>query len=436
MILYLKRTKLHEALPHLRPCTVFLAVAISGPVWLNHPKLRGCQTKNRRRLDLAHQQRIISWKDKAGTDRALELLAVQLHEITRVVPAAAVVELSKVPLWFSPEYPGVPPKAEYHPGAGWLRDNKRDPSDGEGGRIPPTSESSSVRPNGCRIFALHELAACVFHDRVSSQSDSGNEALMVKAAFENAFKAKGLYDYVEQRFGDGRSANVRAYAMTNPMEYFAECSEAFFSTNDFFPFTREQLAKHDPEMFALLKTLWGEPAASPTPVKVFHSRRLTVQHGGAGIHRGGPKTEWWEGVAGKFLVKRDAATAKRFAHLVDETGQWRLRDDVWISYLDRKGPLTVGYGARKELIGPELAFGWVMGDALDEPVLLIKCAWGGKSLAVDFRPPSSAGKRAVLTRREAGRGRRSRPIDRRQILPRKTVAPPAKPFPARPISKI
>jgi Carbohydrate esterase, sialic acid-specific acetylesterase len=30
-----------------------------------------------------------------------------------------------------------------------------------------------------------------------------------------------------------------------------------------------------------------------------------------------------------------------------------------------------------------------MGDSLDNPVLLIKCAWGGKSLAVDFRPPSA-----------------------------------------------
>ena len=41
------------------------------------------------------------------------------------------------------------------------------------------------------------------------------------------------------------------------------------------------------------------------------------------------------------------------------------------------------------MIGPELGFGWVLGDALKEPVLLIKCAWGGKSLAVDFRPPSA-----------------------------------------------
>ena len=74
---------------------------------------------------------------------------------------------------------------------------------------------------------------------------------------------------------------------------------------------------------------------------------------------------------------------------MDASGKWRIRDDVWISYLDRKGPLTVGYGARPETIGPELGFGWAVGDALDEPVLIIKCAWGGKSLAVDFRPPSA-----------------------------------------------
>jgi len=48
----------------------------------------------------------------------------------------------------------------------------------------------------------------------------------------------------------------RAYAMTNPQEYFAETTEAFFGTNDFFPFTRDELKKLDPEMFALLEKLW------------------------------------------------------------------------------------------------------------------------------------------------------------------------------------
>ncbi|MDB5295436.1 MAG: hypothetical protein JWO31_1419, partial [Phycisphaerales bacterium] len=89
------------------------------------------------------------------------------------------------------------------------------------------------------------------------------------------------------------------------------------------------------------------------------------------------------------LLAKDAATADRFRVLVDAAGTWRTRDDVFISYLGRKGPLTVGYGVSPDRVGPELGFGWAAGDALEEPVLLVKCAWGGKSLAVDFRPPSS-----------------------------------------------
>ncbi|MDP6044110.1 MAG: sialate O-acetylesterase, partial [Phycisphaerae bacterium] len=53
----------------------------------------------------------------------------------------------------------------------------------------------------------------------------------------------------------------------------------------------------------------------------------------------------------------------------------------------KKGELTVGFGARDDKIGPEFQFGHVMGDHFGEPVLLIKTAWGGKSLALNFRPP-------------------------------------------------
>ena len=92
----------------------------------------------------------------------------------------------------------------------------------------------------------------------------------------------------------------------------------------------------------------------------------------------------------RHLVE-DPAQAARFGHLVDDQGGWAVRDDVWIWYFDRKGKLTVGYGAREDRIGPELQFGHVVGDHFEEQVLLIKIAWGGKSLAVDFRPPSSGG---------------------------------------------
>lgn len=88
----------------------------------------------------------------------------------------------------------------------------------------------------------------------------------------------------------------------------------------------------------------------------------------------------------EYLVKHQP---DRFGHLVDGTGKWKPRKDVWIWYLDRQGKLNVGYGASEKLIGPELQFGHVVGDHFEDPVLLIKTAWGGKSVAVDFRSPSS-----------------------------------------------
>jgi alpha-galactosidase len=69
-------------------------------------------------------------------------------------------------------------------------------------------------------------------------------------------------------------------------------------------------------------------------------------------------------------------------------GKWLERDDVWIKYLKTWGKLGVGYGKPKT-IGPELGFGQVVGDHYAEKVLLIKTAWGGRSLYRDFRSPSA-----------------------------------------------
>jgi len=84
-----------------------------------------------------------------------------------------------------------------------------------------------------------------------------------------------------------------------------------------------------------------------------------------------------------------------YGHLVDESGEPIVRDDVWlvnISHEDRKkqGWLTTGYGASEGHIGPEYGFGMVVGDCFEDPVLIIKSAWGGRSLVHNFLPPSSA----------------------------------------------
>jgi alpha-galactosidase len=91
--------------------------------------------------------------------------------------------------------------------------------------------------------------------------------------------------------------------------------------------------------------------------------------------------------------------------ILDENGKPRVHENVYIAAFsqdggykikptdqEKHGPLTVGYGGdlkTKFMLGPELGFGITMGELAGEPILIIKTAWGGKSLGQDFRPPSA-----------------------------------------------
>lgn len=189
----------------------------------------------------------------AVTDKALELLQRQLAEIVSEVPQPAVIELQKVALWFSPEYPGIGPRAEYHPGAQWLRDNGRDPAmvhAVEFTNVLIFEKETRSMPN----FALHELAHAYHHQVL----EGGFNNSQVIRAYERA-KASGNYERVERQDAAGNKHIDRAYALTNPQEYFAEATEAFFSRNDFYPYDNQQLKTHDPYMFELLPQLWHVP---------------------------------------------------------------------------------------------------------------------------------------------------------------------------------
>ncbi|KAL3916728.1 MAG: hypothetical protein SGARI_007894, partial [Bacillariaceae sp.] len=104
---------------------------------------------------------------------------------------------------------------------------------------------------------------------------------------------------------------------------------------------------------------------------------------------------------------------EKYAKLRDANGNWTARNDVWIAYnrqrldnvrseINQHGVLIPGYGGdpgqQGQQLGPELGFGWTLGEALNgdgddsdikQQVLLLKIAWGGRSLGKEFRPPSS-----------------------------------------------
>ncbi len=102
----------------------------------------------------------------------------------------------------------------------------------------------------------------------------------------------------------------------------------------------------------------------------------------------------------------DPKTAPLLKQMRGTDGKPAVADHVWISYLTGRfdgsangegiGKLTAGFGARGDKptedggkIGPEFTFGLTMDAALKEPVLIIKTAWGGRSLNTEFRPPSA-----------------------------------------------
>lgn len=101
----------------------------------------------------------------------------------------------------------------------------------------------------------------------------------------------------------------------------------------------------------------------------------------------------------------DPKTASILAEIRMTNGSPRVCEKVWISsvgcagdgwsdVIEQTGKLTIGFGASPNEIGPELTFGIYAHEWLGEPILLIKTAWGGRSLITDFRPPG-AGKRVM-----------------------------------------
>ena len=103
----------------------------------------------------------------------------------------------------------------------------------------------------------------------------------------------------------------------------------------------------------------------------------------------------------RYQVEHDS---NHYGRLVNPDGSWKTRDDVKVWWRDSdvtaprtvvKGDLKIGYaqGRNPDWFGPEYGFGWVIGDRVRRPVFIIKVAWGGKSLNVDFRRPSAAAER-------------------------------------------
>ncbi|MBM3472706.1 MAG: hypothetical protein FJX75_05470 [Armatimonadetes bacterium] len=194
-------------------------------------------------------QRLLDERPEAAGE-ALQLLAAKLLEVRRVVPAGALAALRTVPIWVEAEDPhGRHLCMCYHPSREWL---------GENGYNPDKARCVEVANIGNFLSWSREQPAMVFHELAHAYHHQvlGYDDPTIKQAYERA-KESGAYESV--LYYDGKLQ--RAYAMNNDQEYFAELTEAYFGTNDFYPFVRPEVEQFDLVGFAMLKSAWERPAA-------------------------------------------------------------------------------------------------------------------------------------------------------------------------------
>ncbi len=177
-------------------------------------------------------------------EQTLKLLGDHLYRITRVIPAPALARLRAIPIWVERAHPRHPCMC-YHVSPDWLRQHGMNPR--KAGAVELANARNFLKwTHEQPWMVLHELAHG-YHDQVLGYDNAD-----VRAAYDAAVAAK---TYESVLHWDGHM--VRAYALTNDKEYFAEATEAYFGMNDFYPFVQAELRRHDPRMVAVLEKVWG-----------------------------------------------------------------------------------------------------------------------------------------------------------------------------------
>ncbi len=198
--------------------------------------------------------RLLAGPDAPLGTRSLRFLEAKLADIVAVVPADKVEKLRAVAIVLDLSH-GDLKSMQYHPSAGWLTGHGHAADLAKCVHIPRAADLPVKRNiNEQPWVILHELAHA-YHDQVL-----GFDEPRLVAAYQ-AYKKSGRGDAT--LLYDGRK--VKHYALTTPMEFFAEMTEAYFGVNDFYPFTRAELKQTEPEIEELLTHIWRSAAGKPTP---------------------------------------------------------------------------------------------------------------------------------------------------------------------------
>ena len=195
---------------------------------------------------IAVDPQLLEAEHEKTASQAFAALANHLQRVKYIMPAERVKQLQELRIWLELNNSKLT-NMQYHPGRGWLLANGHDPRLVKHVHIP---QAKDLLDRGTwakhPYVVLHELAHA-YHDQVL-----GFDEPKIVATFENA-KQAGIYEKVLLYTG----RKVRHYGLSNHKEYFAESTEAYLGVNDFYPFVRAELKEHDPQMYEVMKAVWG-----------------------------------------------------------------------------------------------------------------------------------------------------------------------------------
>lgn len=193
----------------------------------------------------------VSVKAQASSacDPAVQRLSARLADALARAPRLAALN-GKLAFWVT-DSRFQSGSACYHPSSTWLSEHGMDPAMAQGIEIYHLDNFLAWCVDGDQpMLVLHEMAHGYHHQVMGSAQAEG-----LTRAYQAA-KASGIYALVPYKTLDG--PKLQAYALTSEQEYFAELCEAYFGVNDYFPFTRDQIAPFDSNGAKLLQEVWGQ----------------------------------------------------------------------------------------------------------------------------------------------------------------------------------
>ncbi|HZZ72856.1 MAG TPA: hypothetical protein VFE24_11425 [Pirellulales bacterium] len=213
------------------------------------PKPTGHQERVIQGWTVRVDDRLLLPENGAIGSRALQLLEAQLADIASLVQKDRLAKLRTVTIVLDLTHGGLVPM-QYHPSAGWLTEHGYSKDLARCVHIPDAADFVNPRHNHQQPWCvLHELAHS-YHDQTLGFDDK--QILAVYEKYRDSGHGKSVLHI------DG--SHHEHYALTNHKEFFAEMSESYFGMNDFFPFNQAELKEAEPEIFQLMKSVWG-----PTP---------------------------------------------------------------------------------------------------------------------------------------------------------------------------